>query len=206
MRRDHTKLLCDVSELTGLFADAKSLEVFLQRIVEMASAHMQSDVCSIYLFNEDTQELVLKATKGLNHGSIGKVRVKLGEGLTGRALETRLPICEPKASQAAGYRYFPEIGEDPYESFLAVPILHGPRRIGAMVIQHAQENHFDEDDARAFRAVTLQLANTIEMAKVLMDLDDPHPLSTGLLFAGNPQVLEGKSGSGGGRLGRREGF
>lgn len=197
MQRDHTKLLCDISELTGLFADAKSLEVFLQKIVEMASVHMQADVCSIYLFNEDVQELVLKATKGLNPNSIGKVRLKLGEGLTGRTVETRQSICEPKASQAAGYRYFPEIGEEPYESFLAVPILHGQRRIGAMVIQHAQENYFNDDDIKTFRAVTLQLANTIEMAKVLMDLDDPHPLAARPLFAGKPEVIEGKSGSGG---------
>ena len=47
-------MLCDVGELGGLFKDAGSLEVFLQKIVEMIAQHMHADVCSIYLFDEQS--------------------------------------------------------------------------------------------------------------------------------------------------------
>jgi phosphotransferase system enzyme I (PtsP) len=175
-QRDHTKLICDIGELSGLFSDATSLETFLQRIVEMISIHMHSEVCSIYIYYDNTQSLVLKATKGLNPQAIGRVKLRLGEGLTGIALKEMRPVCEKNASQSPGYRYFPDIGEEKYESFLAVPIVRGTSRIGVMVIQNSQKDYFNEDDIKVFRAITSQLANTIEMAKLLIGFNEKYTL------------------------------
>ncbi|MBI5150369.1 MAG: phosphoenolpyruvate--protein phosphotransferase [Candidatus Omnitrophica bacterium] len=172
MKRDHTKLICDVSELIGLFVDTPGLEAFLQKIAEMVSEHMGSEVCSIYLFYDETQELVLKATRGLKPEAIGRVRLKVGEGLTGMAIKEMRPVCERNASKVPGYRYFPEIGEEVYESFLAVPIVRGQTRIGALVIQNKRKDYFDAEDVQAVRAIASQLANTIEMAKLLIGLEE----------------------------------
>lgn len=174
-KRNHTQLICDIGELVGLFVDTTSLEAFLQKIAEMVCEHMGSEVCSIYLFYDETQELVLKATRGLKPGAIGNVRLKLGEGLTGMAMKEMRPICERNASKAPGYRYFPEIGEEAYESFLAVPIARGQTRIGALVIQNKRKGYFDAEDIQAVRAIASQLANTIEMAKVLIGLEEKRP-------------------------------
>ena len=54
MKRNHTQLICDIGELVGLFVDTTSLEAFLQRIAAMVSEHMGSEVCSIYLFYDET--------------------------------------------------------------------------------------------------------------------------------------------------------
>ena len=178
MKRNHTQLICDIGELVGLFVDTTSLEAFLQKIVEMVSEHMGSEVCSIYLFYEETQELVLKATRGLKHEAIGKVRLKLGEGLTGLAVKEMRPVCERNASKASGYRYFPEIGEEAYESFLAVPIVRGQTRIGALVIQNKRKDYFNAEDVQAVRAIASQLANTIEIAKVLISLEEKQPIGS----------------------------
>ena len=185
-KRNHTQLICDIGELVGLFVDTTSLEAFLQKIVEMVSEHMGSEVCSIYLFYDETEELVLKATRGLKPEAIGKVRLKLGEGLTGIAMKKMRPICERNASKAPGYRYFPEIGEEVYESFLAVPITRGQTRIGVLVIQNKRKDYFAAEDVQTARAIASQLANTIEMAKVLIGLEEkreykePGSLSVGL--------------------------
>ncbi len=178
MKRNHTQLICDIGELVGLFVDTTSLEAFLQKIAEMVSEHMGSEVCSIYLFYEETQELVLKATRGLKHEAIGKVRLKLGEGLTGLAVKEMRPVCERNASKASGYRYFPEIGEEAYESFLAVPIVRGQTRIGALVIQNKRKDYFNAEDVQAVRAIASQLANTIEIAKVLISLEEKQPIGS----------------------------
>ncbi len=171
MKRDHTQLICDISELSGLFLNVSDLETFLQKIVEMISEHMQSEVCSIYLFYEEAEELILAATKGLKREAIGKVKLKMGEGLTGMSVKELRPICEKMASRNPGFRYFPEIGEEPYESFLAVPIFRGNIRIGAVVIQNSQKNYFSDQDIQILRAISSQLATTIEMAKLLMTLN-----------------------------------
>lgn len=171
-RKDHTKLLCDIGELTQLFSDSATLEAFLKKIVEMIAEHMSSDVCSIYLYNEDAQELVLKATRGLNLNSIGNVRLKLGEGLTGLALKELRPICERHASKNPNFRYFPGLGEETYESFLAVPISRGSIMIGVMVIQNTQKNYFTQEDIRVLKAITSQLANTIEMTRLILSIEE----------------------------------
>ena len=187
-KKDHTQLICDIGELTGLFADVSSLEAFLQKIVDMIANHMRCEVCSIYLFYEDAEELILKATKGLNTDSVGKVRMKLEEGLTGLALRELRPICEKNAKQNPHFKYFPGIGEERFCSFLAVPIVRGNTRIGVMVVQNAQKNYFNPEDINALRAITSQLANTIETAKLLMVLHEkqqgrePVPDSKGLKF------------------------
>lgn len=146
----------------------------MQNIVEMVSEHMHSEVCSIYLFYEDSKELVLKATKGLKPDAVGRVKLGWGEGLAGLAVKEMRPICETNASAAPDYYYFPELGEEPYESFLAAPILRGQTRIGALVVQNTQKNYFNKKDVKAFRAVTSQLANTIETATILMGIKEEH--------------------------------
>ena len=135
IKRDHTKLICDVGEITGLFHDAPNMEEFLQKITVMVTRHMDCEVCSIYLYYADQHELVLKATKGLNPASINTVKMKIGEGLTGLALKEKRAICEGQAKNNPNFRFFPGTGEERFESFLAVPILRGSVEIGVMVIQ-----------------------------------------------------------------------
>lgn len=171
-KRDHTKLICDVGEITGLFHDAPSMEEFLQKITAMVTRHMECEVCSIYLYYADSQELVLKATKGLNPDSVNNVRMKITEGLTGLALRERRPICEGQAKNDPNFRFFPGIGEEKFESFLAVPILRGSVEIGVMVIQSEKKNYFSNEDIQVFRAITTQLAATIETARLLITLND----------------------------------
>lgn len=193
--RDHAKLICDIGELSGLFKDTANLEAFLQKIVGMISEHMGCEVCSIYLFYEDAAELVLKATKGLNPDSIGKVKLKIGEGLTGLALKELRHICERKASSNPNFKHFPGIGEENYESFLAIPILRGNTRIGVMVIQNAQSDYFTEEDIKVLRAITSQLANTIETAKLLMSLNERKQSAQELNGAPELKFIQGRVGS-----------
>ncbi len=194
-KRDHTQLICDVGELSGLFTDGLSLESFLNEIVEMIARHMKCPVCSIYIYYEETDELVLKATKGLNPDSIGKVRMKLGEGLTGLAVKELRPICERQASSNPHFKHFSGIGEESFESFLVVPIARGQTRIGAIVVQNSQKNYFTEEDVRAFRAITSQLANTIEIAKLLMSLNKPAERQKPPIEPGVMQFIQGRSAS-----------
>ncbi|MDE2008728.1 MAG: phosphoenolpyruvate--protein phosphotransferase [Candidatus Omnitrophica bacterium] len=172
IKRDHTKLICDVGEIAGLFHDAVSMEEFLQKITAMVTRHMGCEVCSIYLYYAGRQELVLRATTGLNPASVGKVRMAVAEGLTGQALREKRPICEGQARHNPNFRFFPGIGEEKFESFLAVPIFRGNVEVGVMVIQSEKKDYFSPEDIQAFRAITAQLATTIETARLLITLND----------------------------------
>jgi phosphotransferase system enzyme I (PtsP) len=195
MNKDHSRLICDIGELTTLFTDTANLDVFLQKIVEMIATHMNADVCSIYLYSEETEELVLKATRGLRADSVGKVRLKLGEGLTGKALLEYRPVCEGDARSHPGFRLFTGIGEEGFSSFLAVPIMRGQTRIGAMTLQSVRKNYFTPEHITVFRAISSQLANTIEMTKLLINIKVPEHIPVPAVKVSGPRFIKGRSGA-----------
>jgi phosphotransferase system enzyme I (PtsP) len=163
--------VCDIGDLAALLTGSEKIERFLQRTVEMVAGHMDADVCSIYLYDESLRELILTASKGLNPDAIGKIRMKIGEGLVGLTLEKLKPTKEAFADRNPKFKYFAEAHEDRFESFLSVPILRGVEKIGVMVVQHEQSNYFDELDVITMRAIASQLAGAIGNARLLIDLD-----------------------------------
>ena len=166
---DHLRLICDFGEMSGLFLDSLSLKAFLDKAVQMVARHMQAAVCSIYIYDEDSEQLVLRATTGLEPSSVGRVRLAVGEGIVGAALEGRRPIVQRVASEHPSFKAVPGIAEERYEAFLAVPITRGIAAIGVLAIQRDVGTPFDDDDALALRAVASQLANALENARLLMD-------------------------------------
>ncbi|WP_373501415.1 phosphoenolpyruvate--protein phosphotransferase [Desulfococcus sp.] len=168
--RDHLNLLCDIGDLAALVTGSHNIETFLDSTVKLVSRHLAADVCSIYLYDETSEELVLKATVGLNPRAVGRVRMKPGEGLVGTSFEHLSPIREAHARCNPLFKYFEETDEDRFESFLSVPIQRGAQRIGVLVVQHEEADYFSERDVMALRASASQLAGAVENARLLMDL------------------------------------
>jgi phosphotransferase system enzyme I (PtsP) len=141
---DNEQLLYDISQLNELFRDSTSIQSLLDKTVAMVASHTNSDVCSVYLYNNENHELVLRATRGLNPDSVGRVKLKLGQGLTGLALQELRPICEKDAVHNPNFKFFPGIFEERYECFLAVPIVRGIWKIGVLVLQRQKGRYFND--------------------------------------------------------------
>ncbi len=171
---DNAQLLYDISELNNLFRESASIQSLLDKTVEMVASHTGSDVCSVYLYNNENNELILSATRGLNPDSIGKVKLKLGQGLTGLALREKRPVCEKDASDNPNYKFFPGIFEERYDCFLAVPIARGISKIGVLVLQREKGKTFSDSDITALEAAASQLADIIENARFLMVIHEPY--------------------------------
>lgn len=192
---DRLQLLCDIGELNHLFRESISVENFMHRTVEMVAGHMKTDVCSIYIYDDDEQVLVLKATTGLKEKAVDNVTLALGEGLTGQALKELRPICVSNASDQPNYKFFDDIGEEPYDNFLAVPILRGIQRIGVLVLQRKSKNPFNERDITACKGVSSQLANIIENAKFLLTIHVPHEKKAPAASLDDLKFIRGKVAS-----------
>lgn len=168
--RDHLNLLYDMGELAGLVRESPDIPNLLDRAVTAISQYLRAEVCSLYLYDEQTRELVLKATRGLNPEAVGKVRMASGAGLVGATLERLEPIVEGDAPRNPRFKYFAEAHEDAFRSFLSVPLQQGEVPIGVLVVQHSAPDYFDDADLRALRAVAVQLAGILENVRLLMDL------------------------------------
>lgn len=142
-------------------------DAFLQKIVHLLTTHIRSDVASIYLYDKASGELELRATRGLAPGSVGQVHLHLGEGLVGYVLDTLEPLREHKASRNPMFKHIVGINEEPYESFLAVPVHRGAERLGVLVAQRREEDYFGTRDALAMQALASQLAIALDNAQLL---------------------------------------
>ena len=172
---NHLNLLCDIGDLTDLLLHSLSVDDFLQRAVEMVAGYLDADVCSIYLYDEPTEELYLAATKGLNPQAVGRVRMKVGEGIVGHCFNRLKPVCEGKGHLSPHFKYFEEAHEDRFKSFMVVPIHRGPVKIGAIVVQHERPDVFEEAEILALRAASSQLATSIENARLIMEMNREAP-------------------------------
>src|SRR5439155_1763592 len=90
------------------------------------------------------QEL-LRGNNGFNREVLGEIRLKVGQGITGTAVETMRPVTVDDARVTEQFEYFPQLAEERYPAFLAVPLLSGGRPRGALVLQRAQ-GPFSEAD------------------------------------------------------------
>ena len=194
----HLDLLCDVSELTALLTISEDIKKFLQRTVEMIARHMNADVCSIYLYDEICGDLVLNATIGLNPAAIGQVRMKIGEGLVGTTLAKLEPLNEGCAKRHPEFRYFKEAGEDPFDSFMAVPVFRGAEKIGVLVVQHKDHDYFDDVDVRVLRGIASQLAGAVGNARLLIESDPKqNDKANDYCESVNLRFIKGKMAAGG---------
>ncbi len=205
----HFDLLCDVSELSDLLTESSDIRSFLRRTAAIVARYLTADVCSIYLYDEEEGNLVLRSTVGLNPKAVDQVSMRPEEGLVGAAFDRQKPIIEACASQSPRFKRFEEADEDPFESFLAVPISRGVQRIGVLVVQHEARNHFTNLDILALKAAASQLAGAVENARLLMDygsaFGEESPAISGKKPGANaafPTFIQGRSASDGYAYGR----
>ncbi len=112
-----------------------------RRIAEM----LEADVCSLYLLEGDQSELVMRGNVGFSNAALGQVRLRVGEGITGEAVEYMRPISTETAEQHAAYKHFAELGEERFPIFLAVPIRGRSGPLGALVAQRRARPFEDRD-------------------------------------------------------------
>ncbi|MCC6809043.1 MAG: GAF domain-containing protein [Deltaproteobacteria bacterium] len=112
-----------------------------------------SDVCSIYL-REARDVLVLRGNVGFPDTALGHVRLALGEGIVGTAVEVMKPISLATAGAHRSYRHFPGLGEERFPVFCAVPLLgaHGP--LGALSVQRRGKEAYSDADVELLVALS----------------------------------------------------
>ena len=169
-QKDNVALMCDIGELAGLFDFESGLDGFLARAVSTVAWHMRAAVCSIYLYEAERQELLLRANQGLNPALVGKLRLKYGEGLTGLSLQRMQPICEANARDNPAFKSIDGFGEDRVTSFLAVPMSRKLNPVGVISVQDPQYGYFNANDVKALKVIASQLAGVVENAHLLMKL------------------------------------
>lgn len=162
--------ICSIAELASLFERSGSIREFLQTSVSVIAYHMRAAVCSIYLYDEHRQRIVLRANQGLDPSMVGKIELRSGEGIVGTAFREMRTLRVARARESTYFKPIPGSGEERYEAFLAVPIMLGTERVGVLVVQDPQADYFTPNDARALKAIAAQIAGTMDNARLFMNM------------------------------------
>ncbi|MBC7769850.1 MAG: phosphoenolpyruvate--protein phosphotransferase [Phycisphaerales bacterium] len=163
----------------------------LDRLVGMVASTMVADVCSIYLTRGVFHELF--ATQGLDPAAVHRTRLKDGEGLVGLVAETAQPLNIADAPHHERFAYRPETGEDPYSSFLGVPIVRSERTFGVLVVQNRVARLYGEDEVEALQTIAMVLAEMVASGA----FGDLSGLSDVEARASRPELLVGRAFSDG---------
>ncbi|UQA61120.1 GAF domain-containing protein [Polyangium aurulentum] len=156
------------------------LSLLLDEAPKRIAQIVQADIVSLYLLEGDGATLVLRGNLGFSGAARGKVRLSVGEGLTGMAVECMRPVSAVQAPEHVRWRPFAEIeGESRYPVFLAVPILGHNRALGAIVVQRGGDRAFKPSDVRLLVSLTAPIASAVRHAQVLDELRDKNRRRTG---------------------------
>jgi phosphotransferase system enzyme I (PtsP) len=169
--RGHARL-DRVLDFVGFVAKPMPLSLVLDEAPRRIASIIDADVASLYLLEGDGDELVLRGNVGFPQAARGRVRLSVGEGITGMCVECLRPISAVSAPQHERYRAFPELEEERFPVFLAVPILGHHRPLGALVVQRRGQIAFKSGEVNLVVALTAPIAAAIRHAELIDDLRD----------------------------------
>ncbi|HEX2941687.1 MAG TPA: putative PEP-binding protein [Rhodopila sp.] len=132
----------------------------LSVLVRLVASELVSEVCSIYV-QRPGDILELAATEGLNPESVGRTRLRVGEGIVGLCAATGTVMNLPDAQNHPAFAYRPETGEEPFASMLAVPVRRGGRSLGVLAVQNRTPRNYTEAEIDELETVAMLLAEML---------------------------------------------
>jgi two-component sensor histidine kinase len=159
--------LAAIREISRAIAEAQDLNDTLDLITRRTTEVMHVESCSIYLYNQTHDKLMLAATTGLNKAGIGEYYLPHGAGLTGWAAEHRQTVAVTNAFDDRRFYRILGSGESKYPSLMAMPLVSRDKVIGAVNVQTVARHDFSEDEIELFRFITELAATALEKAQLV---------------------------------------
>jgi len=137
----------------------------LQAISKLVQDFTQCDSCLVYLI--DNNELVLCASNNPHPAQIGKVRLKMDEGLTGWvARERKLLALSVEAYKDSRFKTFSELPEDSFEAFLSAPVIARNRVVGVINVQHKLAHRHSGAEMELLNTIGEQVGCLLVLARL----------------------------------------
>ena len=152
------QFLVEVADVINTTLD---LDTLLNRVAEVIHRFIDYEIFAILLLNEKTQELRMRFEIG-HEASVKGIRVKVGEGITGTAVQKREPVRTDDVSQVSNYIN----ARSDVRSELAVPMIVKNRVIGVLDIQSTHLSYFTDEHVRMLSLVASRIAAGIENARL----------------------------------------
>lgn len=168
-KRGEAEALRRVGEATG---SAFDIEEMLKVTADIAIRITETDSCQVYLIDKARHELVLRAADPSFAAVVGKIRLKMGEGITGWVAKERKPVLvSQRAYEDHRFMFFPEMQEAEYESMLSVPLVTHGEILGVINVRTRRPREYTKYQVRLLSGIANQVAGAIEKSRRFRQLE-----------------------------------
>ncbi|CND58112.1 fused phosphoenolpyruvate-protein phosphotransferase PtsP/GAF domain [Yersinia frederiksenii] len=145
---------------------ATTLTDALELLVNETCLAMDTEVCSIYLADNDRRCYYLMATRGLKKPRGRTITLAFDEGIVGLVGRLAEPINLADAQSHPSFKYVPQVKEDRFRAFLGVPIIYRRQLLGVLVVQQREHRQFDESEESFMVTLATQLAGILSQSQL----------------------------------------
>lgn len=142
-------------------------EAVLERIIELVVEVTRGDAAFLYLLDDTREALVLRASTQPHPSLIGRIRLELGEGITGWVARERAPVAIARdAIEDPRFKFFQSLPEDRYHAFVSVPVIAKNEVIGVINVQHRDPHRHEAGEIALLVTIGHQVGSAIENARL----------------------------------------
>ena len=142
-------------------------EAVLERIIALVVEVTRGDAAFLYLLDDTRAALVLRASTQPHPRLIGRIRLELGEGITGWVARERTPVAIARdASEDPRFKFFQSLPEDRYHAFVSVPVIARNEVIGVINVQHREPRRHEAGEIALLVTIGHQVGSAIENARL----------------------------------------
>jgi putative methionine-R-sulfoxide reductase with GAF domain len=147
------------------FFAAAPLKEVLAEVVRFATSVVKCDACFVYVLEKDA--LVLRASKNPHPELVDRLKLKIGQGITGWVAQNRQPVAVAQgASEDPRFRVFNEMPDEHFEAFLSVPVASRGRLVGVINLQNRLPYSYGEREIRLLSTIGFLVGAEIETARL----------------------------------------
>ena len=160
-----------LNRMANRLSTADPLHQVLNEVVEFIAAVVECDSCMIYVL--EGEELVLRASKNPHSEETGRLKMRIGEGITGWVTENLSTVVVAQSPQEdPRFKLFNELPEDRFEAFLSVPLVSGGRLVGVINVQNRAPHQYSKHEVSLVATIGFLVGAEVERARLETEKSD----------------------------------
>jgi signal transduction protein with GAF and PtsI domain len=160
--------LATLTKISKAITSDLYLEDILKLIVNLTASVMSAKTCALWLLDQETGELRIRATQAMSRDYLKDRALKVGEGIVGLVAKEREPIAILDVRKDKRYKEKDLAEKEGFVSMLSVPMMVKTRVIGVINVYTVEEHEFTKNDINLLSAVANQAAVAIENTELMV--------------------------------------
>jgi signal transduction protein with GAF and PtsI domain len=153
--------------VSSIVSSERNLDEMLGELVGLTAHVTDCDACLVYLLEESSGEIVLRASQVPHAAELGNLRIRMGEGVTGWVAEHKSVVAlSENANADSRFKRFSALVEDTYQAFLSVPLVHGGEVIGVLNVHHRESHPHTPEEVSLLTFVGEQMGGALARARL----------------------------------------